>query len=75
VGLAAALAGLSWFVWRALDEVLGRSLEGQLGALIPALLVAAGLYLGACRLLGVPELATVLALRHRGSAPPPEIPS
>jgi putative peptidoglycan lipid II flippase len=76
VGLAAALAGLSWFVWRALDEVLGRSLEGQLGSLIPALLVAAGLYLGACRLLGVREFDAVLALRHRGrSAPPPEIPS
>ena len=50
-----ALAGLSWFVWRALDEVFGRSLEGQLGSLVPRSR-RVGVYLGACRLLGVREL-------------------
>jgi putative peptidoglycan lipid II flippase len=70
VGLAASFSALAWFVWRGLDEAFGRSTAGQLASLIPALAVAAGLYLGACRVLGVRELDTILALRRRRSAAP-----
>jgi putative peptidoglycan lipid II flippase len=65
--IASSFAALAFLVWLPLDHALGRSFGGQLGSLLPALAVAAGLYLGACRLLGVRELDTLLALRSRSS--------
>jgi len=63
--VASAFAALAFLVWLPLDHSFGRSFGGQLGSLLPALAVATGLYLGACRLLGVRELDTLLALRSR----------
>ena len=67
---ASALAALAFFVWLPLDRALGRSFGGQLGSLLPALVVAMLLYLGACRLLAVRELDTLLGLRSRFRAGP-----
>jgi len=63
--LASAVAALAYFVWLPLDDALGRSLAGQLGSLLPALVAATALYLGACRLLHVRELNALLSLRSR----------
>jgi putative peptidoglycan lipid II flippase len=60
-----ALAAVSYGVWRLLDEALGRSLLAQLASVGSALLVGGAAYLGAARLLRVPELATLLSLRRR----------
>jgi putative peptidoglycan lipid II flippase len=60
-----ALAAVSYGVWRLLDEALGRSLLGQLVSVGTALVVGGAAYLGAARLLRVPELATLLSLRRR----------
>ena len=65
ITVAAVLAALSYLVWRVLDAELGRSFAGQCAALLPALAVAVVLYLGACRVLRVRELDTLLSLRHR----------
>ena len=62
---ASAVAALAFFVWFPLDRAFGRSFGGQLGSLLPALVVATLLYLGACRLLAVRELDTLLGLRAR----------
>jgi putative peptidoglycan lipid II flippase len=63
--VAAAVAALAYFVWLPLDRALGHSVAGQLGSLLPALASATALYLGACRLLHVRELDTLLSLRSR----------
>ncbi len=63
--LASAFAALAYFVWLPLDRALGRSFAGQLGSLLPALVSATALYLGACRLLHVRELDALLSLRSR----------
>ncbi len=63
--IASAFAALAYFVWLPLDRVLGHSFAGQLGALLPALVSATALYLGACKLLHVRELDTLLSLRSR----------
>ena len=64
--VAAALAGAAAFgVWYGLDDALGRGLLGQIGALVLGLTVAAAVYLGACRLLHVRELDTILSLTSR----------
>jgi putative peptidoglycan lipid II flippase len=63
--VAAAFAALAFFVWLPLDRVLGRSFGGQAGSLVPALLAATGLYVGACRALRVGELQAVLSMRRR----------
>jgi putative peptidoglycan lipid II flippase len=62
---AAALAALSYAIWRFLDEALGRSLTGQVTSLGVALLLGLVAYLGSCRALKVRELETLLALRIR----------
>jgi putative peptidoglycan lipid II flippase len=62
------LAAVSYGVWRILDDALGRSLGGQLVAVGTALLVGGAAYLGAARVLRVPELATLLSLRGRSRA-------
>jgi hypothetical protein len=63
--VAASVAALAYFVWLPLDRALGRSVAGQLGSLLPALVSATALYLGACRLLRVRELDALLSLRSR----------
>jgi putative peptidoglycan lipid II flippase len=63
--VASACAALAYFVWLPLDHALGDSVAGQLGALLPALVAATALYLGACRLLRVRELDALLSLRSR----------
>ncbi len=66
VCLASVALGLVAFgVWWGLDEVLGRSLPAQLLSLGAALVAGGAVYLAACRVLGVPEIATLLSLRDR----------
>jgi putative peptidoglycan lipid II flippase len=65
VVVASAVAALAYFAWRFLDEELGRSFLGQCASLLPALALATLLYLGACRVLRVRELHTLLSLRAR----------
>jgi putative peptidoglycan lipid II flippase len=62
---SAALALVALGVWWVLDEALGRSFLAQLVSLGAALSAGGGVYLVACRALGVPEIATLLSLRDR----------
>jgi putative peptidoglycan lipid II flippase len=62
---AAVLAGVSYGVWRGLDEALGRALWAQLISVGTALAAGTAAYLVSCRLLGVRELNALLALRER----------
>ncbi|MHB1244328.1 MAG: murein biosynthesis integral membrane protein MurJ [Gaiellaceae bacterium] len=62
---SAVLAGVSYGVWRALDEALGRSFPAQLASVGAALVVGGAAYLLACRALRVPEMAALLSLRDR----------
>ena len=59
------LGGVSYIVWRGLDELLGRSFLAQLTSLGLALVAGGAVYLAACRVLRVRELATLLSLRGR----------
>ena len=56
---------MSYIVWRGLDELLGRSFLAQLTSLGLALVAGGAVYLAACRVLRVRELATLLSLRGR----------
>ena len=62
-GLIAGAA--AYVVWKPLDSVFGRSLGGQLIALLPALLAAVVAYLAAARALKVREMQALLSLRSR----------
>ena len=62
---SALLAVTSYAVWRGLDESLGRSFLAQLISLGTALVAGGAVYLAACRVLRVRELATLLSLRGR----------
>ena len=62
---SAVLAGVSYGVWRLLDDVLGRGLGGQFVSLSAAIVAGLAVYLVSCRLLGVRELDALLRLRHR----------
>jgi putative peptidoglycan lipid II flippase len=62
---SAVLAGVSYGVWRLLDEALGRSLGAQIASLGAALVAGFGAYAISCRLLGVRELEALLSLRSR----------
>jgi len=62
---SAALAAVSFAVWWALDRALGRGLAGQALSLGAGLAVGGCVYLGACRVLGVREVTTLLSLRDR----------
>ncbi|MGZ4302317.1 MAG: murein biosynthesis integral membrane protein MurJ, partial [Gaiellaceae bacterium] len=62
---SAAVAAVAWFVWHPLDSALGRSFPAQVVSLGLALAASVGVYLGACRLLRVRELAVLLSLRSR----------
>lgn len=57
--------GVSFVVWWGLDELVGRSIAGQLVSVGGALLAAAGAYLGTCRIVGVRELNALRSLRSR----------
>ena len=64
--IASVLLGVtSYAVWRGLDETLGRSFLAQLTSLGVALVAGGAVYLAACRVLRVHELATLLSLRGR----------
>jgi putative peptidoglycan lipid II flippase len=66
VAVAAVVAGgVAFGVWKGIDSAVGRSLLGQLASLVPALAAAIAAYLGACRLLQVREMQTLLSLRGR----------
>jgi len=64
---SAALAGVAWGVWYLLDSGVGRSLPAQIFSLGFALALGYAAFFGACRLLAVRELETMLRLR-RGRA-------
>jgi putative peptidoglycan lipid II flippase len=61
---SAILAGVAYGIWWLLDRGLGDSFGAALVAVLVALSGGLGSYLIACRLLGVRELQTVLALRR-----------
>jgi putative peptidoglycan lipid II flippase len=63
------LAIVSFGVWWALDNALGRSFLGQLISLSSALVAGGAVYLFSCRLLGVRELRPLLSLRARARRP------
>jgi putative peptidoglycan lipid II flippase len=65
VGAAAVAGGIAFAVWRVLDDLVGRSLGGQLLSLVPALTAATVAYLAAGKLLRVREMQALLSLRSR----------
>jgi peptidoglycan biosynthesis protein MviN/MurJ (putative lipid II flippase) len=63
---SAVLAAVGWGVWHLLDTGLGHSLLAQIVSLGAGLVLGYAAFFGACRLLGVRELETLLRLRrHR----------
>jgi predicted membrane protein len=68
---SAIVAGVTYGVWYALDQVAGRSFIGQVVSVGTALAAALGTYLLACRALRVRELGALLALRSRFSGAQP----
>jgi putative peptidoglycan lipid II flippase len=66
---AIPLAIVSYGVWWALDNALGRSFLGQLISLSAALAAGGAAYLFSARLLGVHELNALLSLRARARPP------
>ncbi|MHB8060153.1 MAG: murein biosynthesis integral membrane protein MurJ [Gaiellaceae bacterium] len=65
VAASVVFAAVGYGIWRPLDSLLGRSFPAQLASLGTALLVGIAAYLISARSLGVRELQTLLALRHR----------
>jgi putative peptidoglycan lipid II flippase len=64
---SAALAGVSYGVWRVLDEALGRGLAGQIASLAVGLGAGLAVYVAAILLLRIPEGRQLWALlRRRG---------
>jgi putative peptidoglycan lipid II flippase len=57
-----ALAVTAHEAWAGVDSVLGRTVAGQLGSLVAALVAGTAAYLGACLLLGVRELRPLLSV-------------
>jgi putative peptidoglycan lipid II flippase len=55
VAAAALLAAVAYFVWKGLDEALGRSLAGQAVSVLTAIVAGSVVYGGAVWVLGVPE--------------------
>jgi putative peptidoglycan lipid II flippase len=62
---AAALAGVSWLVWDALDQALGRGLGGQIVSLTVGLGAGGLVYVAIARLLKVEELEQMTRLIRR----------
>jgi len=66
VAIASGILGVAAFgVWYPLDQALGRSTVAQLVSLGAALVVGGAVYLGACSLLRVRELAALRAIVSR----------
>jgi putative peptidoglycan lipid II flippase len=65
VAASAAVAVVSYAVWRPLDEALGRSFGAQVVSLGVTLLAAGATYWIACRALRVREMRALLSLRSR----------
>jgi len=67
--VSAAVAGVSWVIWKPLDSTLGRSFGAQVVSLGLALVAAIIVYLAGCRLLRVRELDTLTSVwaRLRGA--------
>jgi putative peptidoglycan lipid II flippase len=61
----ALLAAVAWASWTALDAALGRSLLAQAVSVSGALVLAVAAYVGAARLLRVPEVSVGLSLVRR----------
>jgi putative peptidoglycan lipid II flippase len=61
---SALLAAVGWGAWHLLDSGLGRSLPAQIVSLGAGLVLGYAAFFGACRLLGVRELETLLRLRR-----------
>ena len=61
---SALLAGLGWGVWHLLNSVLGQSLPAQIVSLGAGLALGYAGFFGACRLLNVRELETLMRLRR-----------
>jgi putative peptidoglycan lipid II flippase len=64
---SALLAGVSWWGWHLVDGAIGRSLPAQIVSLGFGIVAGLVVFLGACRLLGIDELESLLRLR-RGRA-------
>jgi putative peptidoglycan lipid II flippase len=62
---SAVAAAVAFGVWYGLDAALGRSLGAQIVSLGSALVVSAGVFLVAARILGIRELDALLSLRRR----------
>jgi putative peptidoglycan lipid II flippase len=62
---SALLGAVSFGLWWALDQALGRSFPAQLLSLVVALGVGGAVYLVACRALRVREIEALLSLRSR----------
>jgi len=69
VAAAAVAAGAAFGVWRGVDELVGRSLGGQVVSVGAAVALAAAVFLAAARILRMQELDLVLSLRRRSSQP------
>jgi putative peptidoglycan lipid II flippase len=65
---SAVLAAVAWWGWYLLDSGLGRSLPAQIVSVGLGLVLGYAAFFGACRLLGVSELETLLRLRRRARA-------
>jgi len=61
---SAVVAGVAYGFWRPLDHALGRTFAAQVLSLGVALALGGLAYVGACRILRVRELETLLALRR-----------
>jgi putative peptidoglycan lipid II flippase len=61
---SALLAAVSWSIWRLVDDVVGRSLPGQVASVGIGLTAGVVVFFAACRFLGVDELETMLRLRR-----------
>jgi putative peptidoglycan lipid II flippase len=62
---AAALAGVGWLVWDALDQALGRGLGGQIVSLTVGLGAGGLVYVAVAKLLRVEELEQMTRLLRR----------
>ena len=63
---SAALAGASWLVWKALDEVVGRGMVGQIVSLGGGLTIGAAVYFLFAKLFRIAELEQIMRLLRRG---------
>jgi putative peptidoglycan lipid II flippase len=64
IAASAVLAVVGWGIWYLLDSGLGRSLPAQIVSLGAGLVLGYAAFFGACRLLNVRELDTLLRLRR-----------